>query len=190
MGRTAFTEPQRLYKGALYLYLHTKWLWWAYPSSYSVGTGTCCPGSESDHFQLMWRLGRRGVVHPLYMPLWHAQRKNFCPFDGGVKYPQFWYESVALLGMQIGVKMELLINHVEVVALLQINPQLMYSTVMSVERSSWAKSDLSHTLSNMLAPHCSRCRLITLWFSSYLRNMYTVLLDRYTNQCTHLNCLY
>jgi len=125
----------------------------------------------------MWRLRRHGDVQPLYIPLWHAQRKIFCPIDGGVKYPLLWCESVVLLGMQISVKMELLINHMEVVVLLQINPQLMYSTVISVGRSSWAKPGLSHILSNMLAPHYSRCRLIILWFSSYLRNMYTVLLD-------------
>jgi len=165
MSHTACTEPQCLYKGALYLYLHTDCLWWAYPSSYSVGAGACCPRSESDYSQLMWRLRRHGAVQPLYMPLWHAQRIIFCPFDGGVKYPLLWCKSVVLLGMQISVKMELLINHMEVVALLQINPQLMYSTVISVGRSFWAKPGLSHTLNNMLAPHCSRCCLIILWFS-------------------------
>jgi hypothetical protein len=97
--------------------------------------------------------------------------KNLCPFDVGIKYSLLWYESVVLLGIQISVKMELLINHVEVLVLLQINPQLMYSTVISVERSSWTKPGLSHILSNMLVPLWSRCFLIILWFSSYLRNV-------------------
>jgi hypothetical protein len=102
--------------------------------------------------------------------------KHFCP-DGGIKCSLVWYETVVLLGMQISVKMGLLINHVEVVVLLWINPQLMYSTVISVEKSSWTKPNLLHTLSNMLVPHWSRCFFKVLWFSSYLWNMYMVLLD-------------
>jgi len=155
--------------------LHTDWLWWAYPSSYSVGTGACCSGRESDPSQLTWKLRRQGVVQPLYLlyAIMTCAEKNLCSLDCGIKYSLLWYESVVLLGMQIGVKMELLINHVKV----QINPQLMYSTVISVEKSSWTKPDLSHMLGNMLVPHWSRCFLITLWFSSYLWNVYTLLLD-------------
>ena len=94
--------------------------------------------------------------------------KNLCPFGVGTKYSLLWYEFVVLLGMQIGVKMELLINHVDVVVLPQINLQLMYSTVISVEKSSWTKLDLSHMLSNMPVLHWSRCLLIILWYSSYV----------------------
>jgi hypothetical protein len=116
-------------------------------------------GCDPDYSQLMLRLRTHGAVHPLHMPLWHAQRKIcLCPFDD-IKYALVWYESVVLLGMKVSVKMELLINRVEVVVLLQIKCQLMYSTVISVARSSWTKPDLSHILSNTLVPHWSRCFL-------------------------------